>query len=307
MRRRSISLLLVFLGVIGLAPGLYAQTMENLLQSVGLLPFDTLNLESYYARVVRETLSDEWKTVYGESHEYGYYYKQGRSPWHTVTGVQYSTPPPTPSVELFFRNYEVRITGTARFADRMCHIVKVLARADLRPALTVCIDVETGVYLSLETYDVHGVPTMRKYVTQFDPNPDLSGIDFLDDEPRAIDERDITPTELQDKVPWLRLPDGIPAGFELIGIQLVTSETDEREALMLHYSDGLARIVLMLALWPDLVENPHRALFDEVLGPAMMASLYYTGQDRTRLGLLGTSMEVAPADIATMLWSMLPE
>lgn len=319
MRCRSWRILLVVALAVVVAPAVHAQFRDVIPE--GFLPLSTIDLKSYYARVVTETLSPDGREVL-MSTEGEVYYKRGEAAddpgqWHLFADGErlgtYSAPVPAPPVELFFRNYELRITGIDRILDRTCHVVEVVVRAEERPLFSVCVDQETGVTLRYEQHFPEGI--VRERLTHFEPNIDLSQVDLGDPEPQATHTRDITLAELQTIVPWIRLPAGTPEGYELIGIQLMSLKVEEAgdiNTAYLYYSDGLERFNLSIVLWPDLVQNPSRALFEETLGPADVvipkaATLAYKGEDRTKLSLMGFATNLSSTDLAEMLWSMLPE
>lgn len=327
MRTRSVPLLLVCVWLVAATPAVYAQFSDDILHSIGLLPLNTLALDSYYIKVVREILSPERQEALeavGWVSEAEIYYKKDQSPdgrERTLTltlsepdnTVVLGAPAPQPSADLFFRNYELRITGIDHIADRMCHWVTIVARAEMRPVWTYCIDTETGVTLGVEQFDVDGVPVMRGYATYFEPNPDLSGIEFPDPAAEGIPAQAITSQELQTMVPWIRLPAWTPERFELIATQLMSPEDLAVDVALLHYSDGLERIVLTVLLHPDLPEKPTRAFFEEALVSEELltsmraASLSYSGENGPLLSLMGLSTYASATDISKMLWSLLPE
>lgn len=321
MRCKPIRLLLFALWLVAAGPAAHAQLLDGILEGIGVLPVNTANLDSFYAELVFEVFARDGSSVAAQGE---HYYVRGESPDSppleiTITegkpqvsrGDMSGTAVLNPPLELFFRNYELRITGVDYRADRLCHVIDIVARKDARRVRTYCIDAETGLALGYETYDADGTLMTRGTVTYFEPNPDLSGLDFGELEPEAEGEA-ITVAELQAMVPWLQLPERVPEGYELIGVLLTGHNDLPVDMAIVVYSDGLEQIGLSILLWPEFVENPDPRLLEEYVvdedAPVAptAASLIYYGKDQPTLVMMALASSAAGTDLADMLWALLP-
>lgn len=308
--------------VLALSSALHAQSLQGILSAVGVLPFDTLDLESFHAKVVFEPLAGVWSHVAqvfgGETEFYGKLVDGPGTQYQMVMlvdgepmplpQVQRTTALPTPAPELFFRNYEIHITDYVSIAGRPCHMVESVARADQRLAVKACVDAETGYALSVERYDMQGNRLFRETTTYFEPNPDLSDVDFGEPASMALESWDISLKELQALVPWLQSPGYLPEGFELIGILQTGLPASSGSVVSLYYSDGLAGVAVTLPLLEHPVQASGPELFEETRADTTMVMLSYkgNGQPGPSISLMGASVDVDPATVARMLWSMLP-
>lgn len=304
---------------------------------IGLLPFRAQLPDAFYAHVVVEvatddpekaglTLESEQRVYYKKPdspHVFPYYYPDvGPQAWPAETSelpTVYETPPiPELPIDLFYANYEIRVHGLDEAAGRSCFLVSIMSRASGHPVADYCVDRETGLALRSVTYDLHGNATYRRTYLEFDPDPDLEGIDFprLPFRVMQYPSTDLTADELTARLPWIRLPTWLPGNFQLLAIQHWHRQApdgrifrwwgQESERYEILYTDGLDVLTITVLAPLDQTKLPERTDFSAPAGPLddnALRSLSATGP----YVLATRKMDRIPdGDLYRILWSMLP-
>lgn len=305
----------------------------------GLLPFSARLPDAFYAHQLIDVAEDDGDGggLRVQSEQRVYYKKPDSpdvSPYYYL-GTDHpawplrDVPPPAivyaqPAVpdlplDLFYTNYEIRVYGVGEAAGRSCFLVSIIKRAMRsadQPVLDLCVDRETGLSLQATAYDRHGKPYYRGTYLAFDTNPDLTGIEFprLPWEVVEVPSTDLTPGELAQRLPWLRLPTWLPGNFRLLAIQHWHAEWSdgqrrlwsgrESERYDILYTDGL-EVIRITALDPIAsTYMPGRQDFQAPARDSESSPLLYA--DGGYIVMAEKMYRIADDDVYRMLWSMLP-
>lgn len=255
----------------------FALNLDNILGAT--LPFANKSFDNYYVKAqIHQKTMDQLGL---DSLEFQIYQMKDQAvltttmPLHDGTLREFQLKLGTedsfttqPSLDLFLANYELKIIGVDKVANRDVFIIDIINKQTTQKTITYKIDQETSLVLSQFQYDNSENILHSFIVTEIDYNPEFSLIAF-DDSP-VIDLgvllEEISQEHFSNHLPWLKLNDlALPHGYEIIGFAnaqfkktvleevYLTKGNSEIPVtnLYIFLSDGLRKIVIHVAYLDD--------------------------------------------------------
>lgn len=141
---------------------------------------------------------------------------------------------PEPNLELFYANYELRITALKEAAGRQGIVIDLYRKEDQKRVHSYVIDQETGLILNQYFYDRAGNLTQSYEALEIDLQPDFSQLDW-DNVPLISSEQlPLSEKEAQELLPWANLKAlSLPKRFQVAGYSL-NDYGEMRESLYLE-------------------------------------------------------------------------